>query len=261
MQNVIPIEVFFWYASLVVKVILLWRLFALGLAQRYKALWLALIISCIRTLVLLPIPVRSLAYTLTYFFTQPLLLLLYVLVALEIYGQVFESYQGISFLGRTFLGGTIAVSVVVSLLMHVSEFDFTREPFKILRFYLLGESSLFSILLLFLLGLTAFLFWYPVPLRKNLLHYNLVFSVFFAAMSAGVHLRNFDPNGMGARFGSALRMGVETACLLAWVFLFRKEWEEQSTGISFSVTKAHQARVLQQLESMNRAILRVKKSS
>ncbi|WP_321472497.1 hypothetical protein [uncultured Paludibaculum sp.] len=261
MVQILPLETFFWYANLVLKVILLWRLASLGLAPRYKALCFVMALASLRTLALLPLKVTTLAYAKVYLFSQPLLLLAYALVALEIYGQVFESYRGISFLGRGFLIGAFVLSIAGSLGFHMAEVDVNSGPQRLLRLYLAGESAMYVTLLLFLLALAAFLLWYPIPLRKNLLHYNLIFLVFFAAMSAGIILGNPEPGSMAARVGSTLRMGIDTACLASWVFLFRRSWEQETSGVSFAVTHSHQVQVLAQLESMNQAILRVRKSS
>ncbi len=261
MVKILPLEQFFWYANLVLKVVLLWKLFAIGLAPRYRALCFAMILATVRTMVLLPLNVSSLPYAYVYLLSQPLLLMAYIAVALEIYGQVFETYQGISILGRGFVVAAFAVSIAASLWIHVTEFGVQSSPQKILSLYLAGESALYVMLLVFLVALGLFLFWYPVPLRKNLLHYLLVFSVFFAASSFGIYMGRQAPGGMGARLGSTLRMGVDTACLVCWVFLFRREWEAKSTGVAFAVSSAHQVQVLQRLESMNQAILSVRKSA
>lgn len=261
MVKILPAEVIFWYASLLLKIILLWRLFSLGLAARYKALVFFLVLATARTLVLLPLNVNTPTYALTYFLTQPVLLGLQVWVVLEIYSQVFESYQGISFLGRGFVVGTFAVGILASLWLHLTEFNVHGGPQVFVRVYLTGESTFYTILLVFLLTLGVFLLWFPVPLKKNMVHYLLVFSVFFAAASLGLYMGNRNPTSLAARLGSALRMGIDTACLAAWVFLFRVEWEKKTTGVSFAVTGAHQAKVLHQLESMNEAILRARKTS
>lgn len=128
MVKILPIEQFFWYANLILKVVLLWKLFAIGLAPRYKALCIAMILATARTLVLLPLKVNSLPYAYVYLLSQPLLLLAYLFVALEIYGQVFEAYQGISFLGRGFVVAVFAVSITASLWIHVTEFGVQSSP-------------------------------------------------------------------------------------------------------------------------------------
>lgn len=260
MQNLLPLEAFFWYANLLLKIVLLWRLFALRLAPRYKALCFSLALASIRSILLMSLNFRTTLYGVVYFVTLPLLEMAYIAVVLEIYGQIFEAYQGISFLGRGFLLTTFVTSAAVSLWLHVAEFNVSGGPFVFLRYYLTGESSLYVVMLLVLLALAAFLFWYPVPLRKNLLHYNLIFLVFFGAMSAGLYLGNADPGSVMARLGSAMRMGIDTACLLSWTILFRREWETESAGVAFALSKDHQAQVLHQLDSMNQAILRVRKS-
>lgn len=260
MQNLLPLEAFFWYASLFLKIVLLWRLFALRLAPRYKALCVSLALASVRSILLMSLEFRSNLYGVVYFVTQPLIGLAYVAVVLEIYGQIFEAYRGISFLGRGFLLTAFITSAAVSIWLHVAEFNVNGGPFAFLRYYLTGESSLYVVMLMVLLALAIFLFWYPVPLRKNLVHYNLIFLVFFGAMSAGLYMGNPDPSSVMARLGSAMRMGVDTACLSLWIALFRREWETESAGVAFALSSAHQAQVLHQLDSMNQAILRVRKS-
>ncbi|MGC4049060.1 MAG: hypothetical protein QM757_06045 [Paludibaculum sp.] len=211
---------------------------------------------------LLPLNVNTPTYALTYFLTQPVLLLLQLWVVLEIYWpRCSRAIRASRFSGRGFLMGTFAVGILASLWLHLTEFNVHGGPQIIVRVYLTGESTFYTILLVFLLTLGVFLLWFPVPLKKNMVHYLLVFSVFFAAASLGLYMGNRNPTSLAARLGSALRMGIDTACLAAWVFLFRAAWEQKTSGVSFAVTGTQQAKVLHQLESMNEAILRARKTS
>ena len=247
-------EDFLWYAGLAAKAVLTARLLWLGLYVRYKALVICLLAHVVRTLILLPLSVNGNAYAYAYLLTEPLLLVTYVLVALEIYSHVFESYRGLSILGRRTMLAALGVSALVAVVTHLAEFDYTNERFHILRSLFIVESTLCSTLLIFLILLALFLFWYPVPLRKNLLHYSFLWCVVFAALSAGLYLRNANPTDDWTRIASEVRLAADTLCPAAWIWLFRRSWEVETSGVAFRLTSEHQQRILARLDAMNEAL-------
>lgn len=247
-----------WYGGLALKAGLLGRLFALGLAARYRALVICLAVHLLRTLLLMPMNVRSDAYALTYMVSEPLLLITYVFAALEVYAQVFEAYRGLAWLGRGTMLVGLALSALASAGLHWTEFNFSGEPYLVLRAALLLESTVCGMLLVFLLALALFPLWFPVRLRKNLLLYNFGFSVFFLAMSMGVFLRNAHPDW--ARAASTIRLAVYDACLVGWLLLFSRAGEAEALQAAPAFRRDQEQRLLSQLEAINRALESGRKS-
>ena len=258
MPSSVGLQDVLWYAGLALKAALLARLFSLRLAGQYRALVFCLAVHLVRTLSLMPLSVRSDAYALTYMLSEPVLLATYVLAALEIYTQVFVSYQSLSRLGRRTLLITLGLSALLSGLFHWARLDFSAEPYRWLRVIFLLESSVCGMLLVFLLALALFPLWFPIRLRRNLLLYNFGFSVFFLAMSMGVFLRNANP--AWAHTASTIRLAVYDACLLGWALLFSRAGESAALQAAPAFRRGEEQRLLSQLDAMNRALQSSRKS-
>ncbi|MBI5280625.1 MAG: hypothetical protein HY858_03005 [Candidatus Solibacter usitatus] len=241
-----------WASGTFFTAALISRLYALDLEPRYRAFVLVLTAQLTRSLLLLCIRPLTNAYAWVYFVGEPALFSLYVMVTLEIYQQVFESYQGLSVLGRRSLWTALVCSLAVSVTTHLSEFDLTHEPIQILRIFQMLETTLCSALLVFLAVVAAFLTWYPAPVRRNLLVYAFGFSLFFATLSAGIFLRNLDPVRY-TKLADLMRLSGSTCCLVGWLVLFRKRWEVVPKE-GMALHGACASRLLAQLEALNKAL-------
>jgi hypothetical protein len=242
--------------NLVLGPILFIRLLAGGLLSRYKALGFCLAFSFTRGLVLAFIDRQSSAYGYTYLCTAPILQAADFAVVLEIYGQVLRQYRGLSFLGRGTLVLAMAGSAAAALVGNWMELDFSREPYVLLRLVFLLETTVAKMLLVFLLLLAAFLIYYPVSLRRNLLIYTFGFTATLAAVSLGILLRNLDPAKVV--MASALRMAVYSATLAVWLACFRRSWETEVSSSPVPYTPEQGRRLLGQLDAMNTYLERKK---
>ena len=258
MPNLLMLETAFWYLALLLKIVLLYRLWALKLASRYPAFVVYLAVHVARTLFLMPIRSNRGWYGWAYFFTEPLILITYVFVVMEIHGQILEGYRGLSVLGRKFVLAASAASALITALMHRQLFAFSAGASKWFHGIMLVESTVYSTLMLFLLGIALFILWYPVSLRRNLLHYALGFCLFLGLMTAGNYLINL--NFAWNRPLSTVREGAYFLCLLGWVILFRKSWEVEEAGSPRHFSDSQRQRLLAQLDAMNRAIQAGQKS-
>jgi hypothetical protein len=252
MPELVQLENALWYLALLLKALLLYRLWSLNLTSRYRAFVIYLAIHVARSLFLMPLRNVREWYGWAYLFTEPLLLITYIFVVMEIHGQILEGYNGLSALGRKFVFGASAASALITVLTHQHLFDFSAAPSVWFRGIMLVESTVYSALMLFLLGIALFILWYPVSLRRNLLLYTLGFCLFLGLMTAGNFIINM--NFSWNRAASTVREGAFDLCLLGWVILFRKSWEvEEATGPR-NFTDEQRRRLLAQLDGMNRAI-------
>jgi hypothetical protein len=236
--------------------ILLVRLFVNGLLPRYKAFGFYLLFSLARGVALALIDRQTSAYGYTYLYTTPILQAAYFAVVLEIYGQVLRQYRGLSFLGRGTMIFAMGVSAATALLGNWMELDFSHEPYVLLRLVFLLETTVAKMLLVFLLLLVAFLVYYPVPLRRNLLIYTFGFTVALATVSLGILLRNLDPAKV--LMASALRMAAYSVTLLTWLVSFRRSWETEVASSPVPYSEEHGRRLLGQLDAMNSYLERKK---
>ncbi len=247
------LENFLWYLGIFLHAALLCRLVWLGLAGKYKAFTLCLALQTARSLILLQIAPNTTSYGIAYFVTDFPLMACRVAVVLEIYGHVLSSYKGLSVLGRGTVLGVLTVSGLVSVLTHLREFDFSHEQFQFLRAHHLLESTVYTTLLFFLVALAAFILWYPVQLKKNLLLYSFGFAIYFVGVAAAAYLRNLD-SSIWTRLASTGRLLITDVSLLLMVCLMRKSWEEETRGAAVRFAPDSQERLLAQLEALNRAL-------
>jgi hypothetical protein len=252
MLELVQIENALWYLALLLKALLLYRLWSQNLTSRYRAFTIYLAVHLVRSLLLMPLRSQRQWYGWAYLFTEPILLVTYVLVVLEIHGHVLESYRGLSVLGRKSVLAACGVSGAVTVMTHLQLFEFSAEPTLWLRGILLLESTVYSTLMLFLLALVMFVVWYPVRLRRNLLHYTFGFCLFFCLMTSGLFLRNLHVNWN--RPVSVARQGAYDLCLIGWVLLFRKSWETEESGGPRHYSVEQRQKLLAQLDTMNQAI-------
>lgn len=242
-----------WYLGLALKAALLWRLFSTGLAGKYKSFVFCIALQLARTAFLMTFDVSSTGYGVAYAASLPLLLAAYVMVGLDIYAKVFESYRGISVLGRGTMIAALAVSTLLSVIAVLPSIRFDAEFYPLLRMILLLESAVGATVLFFLVAIAMFLLWYPIELRRILLLYAFGFCLFFMASWAAIYLRNSDPSGLQVA-ASIARMVVYDGCLLMWTIGFRTSWELESAAPAIPHSQEHQRRLLAQLRALNDAM-------
>lgn len=241
------------YLGIVLHLVLLARLLQLGLAARYRAVTVCLAGQALRSILLLFVDPRTDAYFELYFPSEIVLICCRAWVVVELYQQVLERYQNLSILSSRLLSGIVGAGLVASVAAHLREFDFTHEAFEAVRALHLVETTVYTALLLFLLILGAFVLWYPVPLKKNLILYSFGYSVYFMAMALGVYLRNLNPTEW-TRLASTGRILVADCCLLVWLALVRRAWEDSGDGGDSAVHSLNQERILAQLDALNDAL-------
>ena len=99
--------------------------------------------------------------------TEPIVWILQVLVVLELYSLVLQNHKGIASLGRWTVLAGLTIAVVLSSITLPSELSHSAEKYAILRCFFLANRGVDASLVLFLLFITAFLAWFPVPLNRN----------------------------------------------------------------------------------------------
>jgi len=102
------VEKSIWILTLPASALVLWRLYSLGLHNTYRFFFAYLAVAVLRTTVLLPFSPQSRPYYEIWAATQPVILLLYILIVSELYSLVLHKYPGIYSLGRWFFFGAVA---------------------------------------------------------------------------------------------------------------------------------------------------------
>ena len=229
------------------------RLIWLRLQRRYRGFFVYLVIRCLRTAILLPFDRRSTTYFWIYIYTEPILWVVYVLVVLEIYWLVLESFQGIYLWARRIV---LALSLSAALLSGLSllpTWSATASRSRLVLLYSHLERGLTSSLVLFLLGLSAFLVWIPAPLRRNVVRHARLFTLYFLTLSLGWlagHLAGQEATPLV----NGLFVVANCSALVGWLIAIDNKGEELPPKLEYASDS--EERALARLEALNQALLK-----
>ena len=109
-------------------------------------------------------------------------------------------------------------------------------------------------LVLFVLLVSAFLVYYPVPLGRNVIVYSMGYAVFFLTRAAVTLLLNLGQNW--ARPLSDVAMAVSVACLILWIFALRRAGENKRVVVGHQWNPGDNQRLLARLDAINTSLLR-----
>src|SRR5205807_64745 len=116
----------------------------------------------LQTLLLPFLPYDSASYRYSWLITQALLTCFCALIVLELYTLVLRDLTGIASASRRYLKICLGIAIVGSLLLLLVE----QTPHGITNIFVTMERALFTSLLIFVLLLTGFLAYYPIPINR-----------------------------------------------------------------------------------------------
>ncbi|MGA2195592.1 MAG: hypothetical protein ABSH40_10005 [Bryobacteraceae bacterium] len=245
---------FFQVISALGSALTAYKLYHAGLHRRYRFFFAYLIfrVPCISCALFMD--QRGKTYLWLFTKSEPIVMLFYVLIVLELYRLVLERYKGLYTLGRWVMGAAMAIAVGISIisLRGVATAQLQRFSGWVV-FELKAEARLDLALVLFILLIIWFLSRYPIRLNRNVVVHTIVYSVFFFANSLGLvfwlfKIRIFEP------FNTIL-MGIASACAVAWWIGLTRKGEEVQVHLP-SLGPGAEQRALQQLAALNATLLK-----
>ena len=234
--------------------LLIARLVASGLAQRYKYFFCYLIVDLLQTAAPLFISFKSTLYFYFFLATEGLMLCFYVLIVFELYSVLLRNLKGIATIARWFTAAALGISIVLPLLLRKA---LPRPRYPIEEFFLF-EIPVVSSLVLFILLLTLFLAYYPIPLHRNALVYAAGYAVYFLSKATLLFLNNTGSSTWIRGFSTAASI-VATASVVFWAVFLNREGERRTiiAGHRWSSPGA-QVQVLKRLHELNESLLRAR---
>jgi hypothetical protein len=166
------------------------RLWSTGLFRRYSFFFGFIVFRVVRALLLAALHSYSTPYAWVWMVTQPVLWILYILVLLELYALVLESYKGLATVGRWALMAGLGLAVGISALSLGADLS-SESEYPLLRYWTVIDRGVQSSLVLFLLFITMFLAWYPLKLSRNVVVHSVVYAAYFLSGACGVLIHNF----------------------------------------------------------------------
>jgi hypothetical protein len=231
-----------------------YKLYSTGLWSVYRYLTAFAVFDLIRVVVAAILPRDTDAYGYFFFATQPVVGLFYALMTLEVYQAVFRTQRGIAAFSRRVISVAVAISIVLAMSTLFLKSD-TDSPYLLLESYLALERAIDFSLLCFVLLLIGFLMWYPVPLARNALVHSAIFSVFFGVKALALLARTLVGPEV-TLLASLAVLSVSLVSLTLWFVLLTAAGEEVRVRAGYARSGIDEERLLQQLENINRTLLR-----
>jgi hypothetical protein len=227
------------------------RIWWMALHRVYMYFFGYLLADLAQIAVLSVVPFDSLIYRNAWLATESLIVCFYVLVVLELYSIVFQDLAGIANLSHRYIKLALGVAILVSLLLLGMEKSHGGMVVHLLTF----ERAVVSSLVLFVLLITAFLVYYPVPLKRNVIAYSIGYAVYFLVKASSIFIFNlgyYDWN----RLISNIWLAAFFGCLLFWLFALNRRGETKTIVIGHQWNPTDEERLLAQLKAINTSLLR-----
>ncbi|MCC7174038.1 MAG: hypothetical protein IT159_02490 [Bryobacterales bacterium] len=243
-----------WAAGLALAAALVVKLALTGLFRLYAWFTAFLCFEILRSLILLPIQQNTNLYAWIFLWTQPGMWLLYILVVLELYSLALRGRKGIVTLSRWALYFSLIAAVAISAATLWADLSQPRGRYPILAYYSVVERGLIFSLALFLLFITAFLTFFPLPVTRNIRLHTATYSLYFLSSTMALFLQNVA--GFRPSFGiNAVLMFIALVCFMLWLGGLSRGGEE-SVSVRGTWQPEDEERLLSHLDRLNAAVLR-----
>lgn len=194
-------------------------------------------------------------YAWTYIAFQSLNLIVACGVIREIYRLALDGHVGLAEFGHSMMRWAVGIVVAASGLSISLDSDVLPGQSRIAHRFFTIERTGDLVLLLLLLVIGIYLTWFPVQLRRNIVIYSIGFMAFFCFRSVGLLMANLLPQAQ-LRSVSNMMLIAETLCLVAWIFGFRRESEDEITTTGHRWDPSQYERLTAQLDSINAVLER-----
>ena len=229
---------------------LIFRVLVTGLFRRYPYFFGYLLVAALQALILGSLSVNSPSYIYPWLITQALLTFFCALIVLELYTLVLRDLKGIASTSRRYLKVCLGLAIVGSLLLLLLE----QTPHTLVTTFKVVDRALVTSLLIFVLLLTAFLVYYPVPINRNLVVYSIGYAVYFLAKAGGLLALNITHSWVHQV--DAVVIAASTVSMLFWLVGLSRRGEEKTLVIGHLWNREDQDRVLERLKAINESLLR-----
>ena len=191
--------------------------------------------------------------------TEPIVWVFYVLVVLELCSLILKDYRGIHALGRWIVYGSLALSVLLSIVTVLPTWKRSAEgAFSIQRYLMVERGVDFAVVVLLLL-LLVFLVLFPVQLSRNVIVHSVLYAVFFTTNSMGILIVNLTAVRFSVQVNTCL-MGIGVLCLIGWLTLITRDGEQKIMAIRHPVP-VDEDRLVSQLKEINATLMRAGKQT
>ena len=242
--------------TLVLTGALLVRLRIEGLHWLYRAFFASLAFELTAGGLLYFVSPRSNLYSQLFFGSTAITWVLTYLVLRELCLLVFHDHPGIEAAVRIGIWLSLVLAVLIPLgtlaLARIRESSFPLLD----QFFLFHQSATFFLTVLFA-GTVAFVTWFPVPLRRNIVLYCLGFSIKFIGGSAVLLFRNATVSADWRRIAGMADMALGLVAVLLWLVWLNRAGERPLVSVGQLLRPDQAVQALRRLDSLNTFLARV----
>lgn len=243
------------YLNLAAVLVLLVRLFALGLFRIYRSLFFYLLTYTLQFFATAIFPITSAAYSYSYMVGESANVALSMLVVLELYRLALAGQPALAGFGRKTVAYAMALAAVVAAGGVMLDTIVPPGQSRFTHHFFTAERTLDFAILIFLLLISAFLTWFPVKVRRNIVLYIAGFAVFYLSRSFGLLMINLLPPASLSVVNNVFTV-VSFSCLIAWLLGLRRESEDTTTTVGHRWNPAAMERLSGQLDAINATLVR-----
>jgi hypothetical protein len=244
-----------YYGSLLLTVVLLWKIWKEGLHVKYRFLALYLLWNAVGGFILLPIQRTTMTYFYVYCFARFVQWILDVLITLDLVSAITKRYAGIGTAARVAVTVCLCLATAAAVLTSMLDFSTAPATYPIISMFQLVDRTISFSVLAFLGLILVFLLWFPIRLSRNTVVYATGFMLVFAARFSTAILSNLLGYSPFVIL-STLQLAVFTGVLVLWLVRLRSSNEHDDTVIGHRWNPKEERRLMAQLETVNESLLR-----
>jgi len=238
-----------WYFNFAGILALIVNLARNGLFRVYPFLFTYLTADAAQTTALLLLRTHKKAYSWTYVLSQPVKIVLAVLVIVELYRVALAQRPALARFGRNTVGQVLAAAAFLAIPLLMLDTSVPSGQPPVLHRINSFERTMDAGMLVFLIIICIFMAWFPVKMTRNGMLYTTGFVIYFLSRATGLLLTNLAPHFQD-RFDLAM-LSVSFGCLLIWLVALRKAGEETTVVTGARRDPATMQRLTRQLDAMN----------
>jgi len=130
-----------------------------------------------------------------------------------------QATGGVARLSRRHIRVSLAIAIAISVLLLALE----KSSAALFEAFSVIERSIVSSLLIFVLLISVFLVYYPIPLTRNAIYFSIGYAFYFLAKATTLLLLNRDQNHPSVY--ASLMIATCTVCLFFWAFVLKPSGE------------------------------------
>jgi hypothetical protein len=232
--------------------ILCLRMWLAGLHRVYIYFFGYLVLELLQTLIPLLVPLEGRLYVDLYVVSQALITAFYALVVLELYSNILRDLPGIAGTARRYIKVTLVLAIAIALLPLGME----KTKATLMGYLLFYERTVMVALVVFVILVSGFLVYYPVPLGRNVIVYLMGYAVWFLTTATMAFVHNHDLGDVWNRQLSSIAMAISAVCFVFWFIALNRQGETKRVVVGHQWNPADEHRLRVQLDAINASLLR-----